>query len=405
MEETAKPNQTSPFESTPPPILSWEGQKNWQKPRFEARYFHRKRIEVWNGYVRTRDVKGWVDNVRIELFVEKWKRDNHGLPPGNEDILQWMKNDPYDEFDLKSLGESIVNNGVRQPIVVTSDGVLLDGNRRYFAALMMLEKSEQEHAPDISEMVSQLPAYVLSPTCEPSEYDSVLVEENFVDDCRREWPNFIKAKKVFEAYGEMRERGKSRSEALSDLVVRFGILRSRAERFIKMMDLIQEFHDHHSTNDEESGQQAKDEYEVRWRAQKYFEYFDELHKTRVLNTLDNDPELRTKVFERLYDGDFSSFAQIRKVPEIAADRRARDKFILGSGKRAVDEAIEWVTVVGVAKKALNNNDRITSFLRFLLSLTAEEMENLDPVAITELKNISTKVADMANAAKGGEKDN
>jgi hypothetical protein len=389
--------QVEQFKSSAPPILVWDGQQAWQKPQYEVRYFHRRRTEVWSGYVRTKDVKGWVENVRIQLFVEKWARDQAGAVPTNDDILQWMLQDPNDEFHLGSLADSIVKNGVRQPIVVTSEGVLLDGNRRYFAALMKLLEAEKGVDKTALPMVSNLPAYVLSPACGKEDFEHVLVEENFVDDCRRPWPNFIKARKVYEAYLELREAAISRSAAVVQLTEVFGIKKSPIERFIKMMQFIEEFHDYHSSEDEDTGRVAKDEYEIKWKTQKYFEYFDELSKAQVVNALSADLEFRDKVFEKLYADDFVNFVQIRKLPAIASDRKARDKFMLGTGPEAIQQAIEWVTVTGIAKKALDNNDRVTSFKRFLESLTAPEIDKLDPLVVGELAEIARKVATMATA--------
>ncbi|MEP6742630.1 MAG: ParB N-terminal domain-containing protein [bacterium] len=397
---TKKTRQLEQFEAKAPPILVWKGQQQWQKPRYEVRYFHRRKVEVWSGYVRTSDVKGWVDNVRIKLFVEKWGRDHGGGLPTNGDILDWMDNDLYDEFDLTNLANSIVKNGVRQPIVITAKGTLLDGNRRYFAALLKLRDAETAGDKATLDMVTYLPAYVLSPACTKEDLDAVLVEENFVDDCRRAWPNFIKASKVFDAYKELRDAEVNRAVAITQLVERFGMKKAHVERWIKMMDFIEEFHDYHSSEDEETGRKPKDQYEIKWKTQKYFEYFDELSKTQVVKSLEGDPEFREKVFERLYDDDFISFVQIRKLPAIIGDRRARDKFILGTGTDAVKDAIDWVTVTGIAKKAMDVNDRIMSFKRFLDSLTVQDIDNLDKAVISALRDIANKVASAAVAVKG-----
>jgi|SRR6185312_9702630 len=385
------------FKSSPPPILVWDGQESWQKPSYEVRYFHRRRVEVWNGYVRTKSVGGWVGNVRIDLFVDKWKRD-HKAAPTNEDILDWMVADPNDEFDLEKLADSILKNGVRQKIVITSDGTLLDGNRRYFAALMSLREAEKINDRDALQMVSSLPAYVLSPGCQKADLEAVLVEENFVDDCRRPWPNYIKAKRVYETYKELRESHLSKAQAVDQLVPQFGIPKGHVERFLKMMDYIQEFHDHHAQEDPETGKKAKDDFDIRWQVQKYFEYFDELTKTQVVNTLNSDPELRDKVFERLYDGDFASFVQIRKIPAIAADRVARDKFMtLEGGPKAVENAIGWVTAAGIARKAMANDDRIIGFKNFLQTLTAIEIAQLNRDAVADLRIIAEMVTNMTKA--------
>jgi hypothetical protein len=310
------------------------------------------------------------------------------------------------EFELSSLAESIVNNGVRQPVVITSDGTLLDGNRRYFAALMKLKEAEAVGERATIAMVTYLPAYVLSPACSPEDLDAVLVEENFVDACRREWPKFIKATKVYEGYKDLREDGVSRPAAITELVERFGGKgfggknKSQIQRWIKMMDFIEEFNEYHSSEDEETGRKPKDEYEIKWKSQKYFEYFDELTKTNVLKTLEADPDFRGKVFEHLYDEDFESFVEIRKLPTIAIDRKARESFMSDTGRAAVKGALDWITITGIAKKSMDVNDRVLGFKRFLDSLTAQEMATLDLVTISELEEIAKRVAAMATAAKG-----
>lgn len=387
------------FQIDPPKILRWAGQEKWQEPRYEVRYFHHRKVEGWSGYVKTRDIIGWVENVRIALFVEKWKRDNSDQNPTNEEILDWMLTDQYKEFDLASLGDSIVKNGVRQAVVLMHDGTLLDGNRRYFASLHKLRESEKKADTLTMKMVNYLPAFVLSPACTHEDLDAVLVEENFVESCRKEWPSFIRAGQVFDKYKELSVSRISKSAAISQLAERFGMEKGKIDRWIKMMNLIDEFHDYHTEMDEEEGREPKDEYEVKWRSQKYFEYFDELTKSSVARTLDSDPELKDKVMDRLYDEEFQSFKQIRSLPAIAADIRARDKFMLGEGKSAVTDAIDWVTVTGVTKKALNVNDRVLSFLRFLSNLTAQDMDKMELDTIEALQEISEKVADMASVVK------
>lgn len=385
------------FQASPPAILMWDKQLDWQKPRHEVRYFHNRRVEGWSGYVKTEQIVGWVDNIRIALFVERWKRDNGGAVPTNEEILDWMVNDQYDEFALQELAENIVKNGVRQQIVIEADGTLLDGNRRYFASLHKLRESEKKGDANAKQMVSQLPAFVMSPASSREDLDAVLVEENFVDDCRREWPNFIKAQRVFETYKELKEDGHTRASAIEMLVERYGKKKAHIDRWIRMMNYIAEFHDFHSTTDEETGQVAKDEFDIKWRSQERFEYFDELTKAEVARTLDNDPEFRDKVFERLYAKDFKNFTQIRKLPAIAKDARARDKFMLVEGSAGVEEAIRWVTITGVAKRAMDVQDRIVSFARFLGSLTATDIDGLDRISVDGLHEIAAKVAEMAEA--------
>jgi hypothetical protein len=405
MKQAAKQvgNNSKEFKSSPPSILQWEGQQSWQEPRLEVRYFHKKKIDVWSGYVPINKIKGWVDNVRIELFVERWKRDNKGAMPMNDDILEWMIRDKNEEFKLPELAESIVKNGVRQPVVVTSDGDLLDGNRRYFASLMKFNEASTKGDKATLAMVCQLPAYVLSPSCTKADFDSVLVEENFVDDCREKWPNFIKARKVYEAFRDMRDTGISKRDAFAELMERYGVTRSRVDYYIKAMDSIEEFEDFLLEEDEDEGRVPKDAYEIKWKAQNYFDHFAELSKTQIQKTLENDPEFRAKVFERLFDGDFVNYNQIRKLPVIAGDRVARGKFMMETGQAGVKSAIDWVNMTVVAKKAINNDERIASFKRFLDNIGAKEIDDLDPISIAELQEILEKVVNMAKSVQRGKK--
>lgn len=381
------------FMSEAPGILTWEGQEEWQKPRHEVKYFHHRKVEGWSGYVRTKDIKGWVGNVRIEMFVEKWKRD-HTTTPTNEEIMDWMLHDPYKEFRLVELGDSLLKNGVRQSIVVKADGTLLDGNRRYFAALFKLGQAEVSGDKTVRQMVSQLPAFVLGPSCRREDFDAVLVEENFVDDCREPWPPFIRANKVYEAYKDLRENGNSRAATITDLVERFGMKKAHIDRWIKMMDFIEEFYDFHIVGDDEGGRLPKDEYDVKWKTQEYFEYFDELTKAGVAKSLEADPEFRDKVFERLFAGEFLNFKWIRELPAIASDVRAKQKFML-DGSDAVTEAMRTVKFREITHKAMDVNDRVFTFLRFVKSLTVEDIDALDVETIEALGEIAEKVAEVA----------
>lgn len=397
-------NNEEAFLATPPKILIWDGQQEWEEPRHKVRYFHHRRVDGWSGYVKTTDILGWVNNVRIDLFVQKWKRDHYGVDPTNEEILNWMITDPNREFKLQDLGESIVKNGVRQQIVIKADGTLLDGNRRYFASLFRLREAQKSGDTVSEQMVTHLPAFVLTPTCSEADYDAVLVEENFVDDCRRQWPNFIKAQRVFESFKDLANRGHSRSAAISSIVENFGTPKTQVERWIKMMNHIEEFHLFHASEDSEEGKNAKDEYDIKWKSQEYFEYFDELTKNDVVKALDNDSEMRDKVFERLFDDDFINFKQIRSLPAISSDVRAREKFMLLEGQDAVKQAIDWVSVVGLTKKAMQVNDRIIGFAKFLGSLTANDIDRLDLPAMEALQDIAVTVTEMANAVKALHKE-
>ena len=74
-----------------------------------------------------------------------------------EDLVRIMRSEAnlpgleeIDQFKIEELARSIASSGVRQPPVISHDGILLDGNRRVTASLFVLASDEflpQEKGP------------------------------------------------------------------------------------------------------------------------------------------------------------------------------------------------------------------------------------------------------------------
>ena len=100
-----------------------------------------------------------------------------------------MKDDK--EVKLKELRDDIQKNGLREPIILSWDGRLIDGNRRFFAAKFALESigaETLEHA-----RLSLIPAFVQKKEATPEEERHIVVEENFTPSLKRDWPEYVKA--------------------------------------------------------------------------------------------------------------------------------------------------------------------------------------------------------------------
>jgi hypothetical protein len=108
-------------------------------PRSALKSFHGRRIQVWEGIANVTKINGWVDNPRLDIELKRFKNDNAGRKPTNDEILNIMVT--VKEFNIKTLADDLRDNGVRQPIIVSNDGRLLDGNRRYFATLYWFLKT------------------------------------------------------------------------------------------------------------------------------------------------------------------------------------------------------------------------------------------------------------------------
>ena len=105
-------------------------------------------------------IKGWRQNPRIDMILQHWRhagnRSADAYPDGDELLELMLQDDVINSredrrtFSIKDLGEDVKRNGVRVPIIVTRDGMLIDGNRRKFAVMWALSSkgganSDQRH--------------------------------------------------------------------------------------------------------------------------------------------------------------------------------------------------------------------------------------------------------------------
>lgn len=113
-----------------------------------------------------------------------------------------------------------------------------------------------------------------------------------------------------------------------EIARKLAIATDEVTRYVGMVELASEFEDYHVT---EGG---KDKYAVKHKAEKYFQYFDELGKGRrngVLAALNEDEGFKGLVYDLLYDGKFKNWNQIRELKNVAQNddallylREARD---------------------------------------------------------------------------------
>src|SRR5690349_6179349 len=84
----------------------------------------------WLGVVQLENIEYWVDNRRTDRQLTQLKNSIHTVP--NSDMLyDALKDDP--ELEIERLARDIIKNQLREPIILSYDKVLLDGNRQYLA--------------------------------------------------------------------------------------------------------------------------------------------------------------------------------------------------------------------------------------------------------------------------------
>jgi len=338
------------------------------KPEMELKIFHKIPIIGWAGTVNILNIHGWEQNPRIELFRRRCELD-FGRPPSNEEIIDYMVSDS--EFEIKQLQKSILNNGVRVPIIIASDGTLLDGNRRYVASCLALKNN-----PKDKDKLSNIPAWVL--TEDGNQYrQKVLVECNYLSDYKKDWPNYIKSLTVYEDYVE-------NHLSYDDLAERYGHQKSEVRQMVAVMGFIQEFliFNEHS---EEAYQIAYDKYV----------YFEEAYN-KVRAKLDSDVDLKERFFSWMIEDKFKRMKQTGRLGEIRDNEEAWAA-MCSTDPNAADIAIHIVDGEKLGNGQIDGDKKILKVIKTLKGLKQQEIAAIGQKTLSDLRKVLGEVVGMAEA--------
>lgn len=374
-------------------------------PRPVTRRFHGREVPLWLGKVHIDNIEGYVENLRLKFYLNRWKteQDEHDKTPTTDEIYEIMIGADREEsresrkpFQIERIANNIIRNEVREPIILFCNGKpaaeLWDGNRRYYGSKHIMKEDKEEYIK-ARERVKWLPAYIFHSTGNPAEDQlikhDILVECNFVDAEQIAWPNFVKAEQINMEYRKKMsvdptDQTLSR-EVKYELAKEFGLGDKswrKADRWIKMYDLTLQFKEY------QEEEQEREATEVDLLVQERFEYFDELSKAGVFGVMRDDPDVRDRVFDWLWDGKFKAFPDVRKVPQIVADPVAW-KQANEPGEDAVRRAIETVVANNPARMKDKSaaNEKIKQFAFWLDTFRREEYKTLDADALASLQLI------------------
>ncbi|MCZ8391587.1 hypothetical protein [Achromobacter xylosoxidans] len=351
--------------------------------------FHTREVPLNEGYVRTRDINLWDSNERIEIHLQQFQR-KHGRKPNPQELLDIMFSHlrlegvtEEDQFKIPALARSIAANGIRKPPIISLDGRLLDGNRRLAACYYILNNEEFDLAQ--KKRVEYILVWQLTEHATPNDEEAIIVSLNFEDDHKQPWPEYVKARKVYEEWKgaitlEPTSNVRRQAEMKREISKRFalGFDTSTVSRYIKMVEAAEEFEDHHIID------RQRDQYAVKHKAAEYFQYFDELTKGTtpggVSYELNRQPELKNVVFELLYGDKFKNWKQIRDLRWVVDNSDARDLLLkaaatecktrdeLEDSQDNVEAALALGRVRRAEERLLGSNQRIESFVTWLLNL-------------------------------------
>jgi hypothetical protein len=392
-------------------------------PRRVTKKFHGLEIAGWSGRIHVEDIRGWVDNKRLKLYLSQW-RDRRGKPsaiPTTEEIYEMMlEADQGDEtekkkvFHVERLANSIARNGIQESIIVFLDDKaapwLWDGNRRYFSTLHIMRAGKFEAQRDEAQW---MPCFLIETTGNPvsdkKRQQAILTETNFVTKDAIAWPTYIKAEEIWEQFNIRIKADPTdpllQREVREELAREYGLFTSKGkvnfrqvERWVKMVDLAQEFKEYQEET------KGRDENAVDLHVAHYFEYFDELiYKKDVREVLASDIDKQNEVFDWLWDEKLPSFQAVRKIPQIFSDPVALDYMRAGTKETAFRNASN---VIAANDPGLKNdkriaNAKINSFADWLNSFKRDDFRQLEVESLQRLKDILEDVIKMLTGLISG----
>jgi hypothetical protein len=349
-------------------------------------WFHGKEIPMDCGWAKTTDIQLWENNERLDIHIAQFKQKT-GRKPTPEEILNIMFGKMQmpgmgedDQFKIIELARSIAINGVRKPPILDKDGTLIDGNRRVAACYYILN-NDDEFTTEQKQRAEYIFAWQLTQHADDDDRRRVVVSLNFEPDYKIDWPEYVKAKKVHEEWHGMlavesyTPGPKRQAEMKRELSQKYalGPDTSVVNRYIKMVDCANEFEEYHIN------EKRTDEYEVKHKANKYFQYFDELSKGSnpggVSYVLGQDETYKKLAFDLLFQGKFNNWKDIRNLKNIYENEEARQVLIKAREEKDVDEAQDMVghagSIANLKKAEVRSygaNTRIEVFVKWLEEL-------------------------------------
>lgn len=342
-------------------------------------------IPMYSGFVKTTDICLSDQNPRLDIHLGQFSQKN-GRDPNPEERLDIMfskmqlpgiaDDEKDDQFEIVELARSIAINGIRKPPILDIDGTLLDGNRRVAACYYI--RNSDEFDSEQKRRAEYIQVWQLTEHATDDDRNAVVVSLNFESDCKLNWPEYIKARKVYEDWQAMltlepRANSRRQAQMKRELSIKFalGPDTHTITKYLNMVEWANDFEDYH-INDKNRGS-----YEVQHRADKYFQYFNELYRGGttaggVAFALNQDEGLKHTVFDLIYDGKLRNPQQIRALKQTFYNQEARELLARARNESDPDLANDHVEdAINIARsqraemRELGANSRIESFVKWL----------------------------------------
>ena len=323
----------------------------------EKHIFHNKPLDVYPTQISFSKIDFWPENYRTVLHF---------------DILEAQKNKPVSKLSLEEitdflvgrpvlkltdLASSIEKNGVKVPLIILCNGLLLDGNRRYFACSYLFHEAKRK-GKDIPKVLYDIPVYVIKgEDVNERTRQKILAESNFVEDWKVPWSLDVKAKVIGEFYEDCIKNKATPKEAYAEIQDVYSVEKSEVNAYLETRKLTKEFVKMASPKE-------RDSYRV--LVQNKFVYFWEFRNKalRGRNPLDYKkelPKVKKLFFEMIAKERFNNLKQVE--PMIRSIRDKETWSILYKSKGVKIDVVE--ALIREQKVIRSAEDKVRNFLRWL----------------------------------------
>ena len=367
----------------------------------ETRYFNGIPITLYRTEGDPSKIKGWVDNPRVDMVLNRWRNANHmsvDAVPDDEEMLGLMLNYDDGSFAVRDLGEDVKRNGVREPIIVTRDGTLIDGNRRKFAVMWAIS-SKGGASPEQHYRLGRIPMFVLPEGASESDRQSIIIQENYAESLKREWPQVVTNGSIYRRYQVLSNQFPSEQELdirrrVQREFPRFGVTDIRDR--INTWNLIEEFKVDYGDDSNED--------DLADKINRSFQYFRQANDTFRNKNVFTEPEFKELLFCGIQENLFPSFASVRRLEEIYRNPQAKEVFLGGEGLQGsvLRSNFDRATAEAGREEATRNltlERRLESMIDSLNKLTSMELAEIPPSLRSGLENALQRIIAQATVSK------
>ena len=363
----------------------------------ETRHFNGIQIPLFRTGGDVSQVKGWAANPRVDMILNRWRNDRHvsaDVSPNDDEMLELMLNFDDGSFAIQDLGEDIKRNGVREPIIVTWDGKLIDGNRRKFAVMWALSDrggaTNEQH-----QLLERVPMFVLPKSAPDIHEQSIIIQENYAESLKKEWPQVVTNGRIYRRYQELSRQFPHEQE----LVIRQRVRRefprfstTEIRNRINTWNLIEEFRADYSDEDNEDNLEAG--------INKSFQYFRQANDTYRNKNVFSEPEFKELLFNGIQKELFPSFASVRRFEEVYRNPRATEIFLEGEGLSGTGlrSNFDRATAVANHEEATRNltlERRLESIIDSIDELTSVQLAQIPPPLRSRLESALQRIIAQA----------